>query len=311
MTAATRAATDGDGFAPVIDEYVDDHGRRHGHALVTHPEAEGLGIHFSAFFGAWGNARAYRDTFKGYFHRLKMLGTHPRRNWLFLCDAYGAFDNGTYYLGEAGDLHVERAMHRIIDGHLDRLHTDPSRVVTLGSSMGGTAALKFGLRYDVGGIVAIGPHIDLDTSAVRQDRMAEVAFALPDGDVTADHNRPLTRQIRRELAERSTPPPPLFLQSCADDDGVHHEQVLPLASAWEAGGGTVHLDVRPQGGHTSQYASRSLLLETTDRLLDGAPVDIDRLQTDPDFAGEPVKIPVSHRIRGTLKLRTRLQRFLG
>lgn len=307
MTTTTPDA----GFAPEMGEHVDEAGRRYGHALVTHPGAEGLAIHFSAFFGAWGNARAYRDTFKGYFHRLKMLGTHPRRNWLFLCDPYGAFDNGTYYLGEAGDLHVERAVHRIIDETLDRLDVAPDRVVTLGSSMGGTAALKFGLRHDVAGIVAIGPHIDLDTSAVRQDRMAEVAFALPDGDVTADHNHVLTRQVRRELAARTTPPPPLFLQSCADDDGVHTEQVLPLATEWEAQGGTVHLDVRPEGGHTSAHAPRALLLDVTDRFLDGEPIEVTRYRDDPVFAGEEVAVPLSHRIRGTLKLRTRLRRLLS
>ena len=54
-------------------------------------------MHFSAFFGKWGDAKPYRDRFRGYFHRLKMLGTDPAHDWLFLCDAYGAHDNGTYY----------------------------------------------------------------------------------------------------------------------------------------------------------------------------------------------------------------------
>lgn len=292
---------------PVMAEHVDDAGRRFGYATVDHPDAVGLGIHFSAFFGNWGNARAYRDDFKGYFHRLRMLGSHERRNWLFLCDPYGACDNGTYYLGADGDLFVERATHAIIEAQLERLGVDPSQVVTLGSSMGGTAALKFGLRHDVAGIVAIGPHIDLDTSAVHQDRMAEVAFALPDGDVTAEHNRVLTRQVTNELAARTTPPPRLFIQSCRDDVGVHGEQVLPLCDTWKAKGGTVHLDERPTGGHTSDHAPRSLLIHATDALFDGDPIEVTDLQTDPRYAGTVTATPFSHRIRRRLKLRTRLK----
>jgi pimeloyl-ACP methyl ester carboxylesterase len=291
---------------PVLTDHVDEAGRRFGYATVSHPGAVGLGIHFSAFFGNWGNARAYRDTFKGYFHRLRMLGTHERRNWLFLCDAYGPFDNGTYYLGERGDCFVERAMHEIIDRHLDELGIGPGEAVTIGSSMGGTAALKFGARYDMAGIVAIGPHIDLDTSAVHQNRVAEVAFALPDGDVTARHNRTLTRQVRNELLRRDRPPPPLFIQSCRDDDGVHDEQVRPLCAEWSGAGGTVYLDERPQGGHTSEHAPRPLLLDVVDRMLDHRPIDPDRYRTDPAFAGAPTPVPWSHRIRRRLRVRTRL-----
>jgi pimeloyl-ACP methyl ester carboxylesterase len=294
-------------FDPVMAEHVDEAGRRFGYATVTPPGAAGLGIHFSAFFGNWGNARAYRDTFKGYFHRLRMLGTHERRNWLFLCDPYGAFDNGTYYLGEGGDCFVERAMHEIIDRRLDDVGITPDRMVTIGSSMGGTAALKFGARYDAAGIVAIGPHIDLDTSAVHQNRMAEVAFALDGGDVTAVHNRVLTRQIRNELAARSRPPPPVFVQSCRDDLGVHEEQVLPLCSAWTEAAGMVHLDERPSGGHTSDHAPRALLIDVVDRLLDGAPIDVARYQHDGAFAGATTPVPWSHRIRSRLRLRSRLR----
>lgn len=307
----TTSSPPSTGSDPVLAEHVDESGRRFGFATVTHPDAVGLGIHFSAFFGQWGNARAYRETFKGYFHRLRMLGSHQRRNWLFLCDPYGAFDNGTYYLGGDGDRYVERAMHEIIDRRIEALGITPADAVTIGSSMGGTAALKFGNRLDVAGIVAIGPHIDLDTSAVHQDRLDEVAFTLPDGEVTAVHNRVLTRQVRNELAARDRPPPELFIQSCRDDLGVHTEQVLPLCAEWVTAGGAVHLDERPSGGHTSDHAPQALLIDVVDRMLDGRPVDVARYQDDPNFAGTTTPVPWSHRIRGRLRLRSRLRALLG
>lgn len=282
-----------------VVEHRDPSGRRFTFAPVDHPGADGMGIHFSAFFGAWGNARPYRADFQGYFHRRKMLGTDETHDWLFLCDPYGAKDNGCYYVGQAGDPFVERATRAIIEGELARRGHRPDRVVTLGSSMGATGALVQGLDLDVAGIVAIGPHIDLDTSARMQDRMAEVAWICPDGDPLAAHNAEWTRRIERRLDERPAdrPLPRLYLQSCADDHGVHEEQVLPLAARWRRLGGHVDLDVRPTGGHTSDYATRALLLEVTRAHLAGEAVDVDRLQHDPAFAGPGYRTPLQHRIR--------------
>ena len=282
-----------------VVEHIDEAGHRFGFSPVDHEGASTVGIHFSAFFGAWGDARAYRDTFGGYFHRRKMLGTDDRRDWLFLCDDHGVHGNGCYYLGEAGDLYVQRGTEAVIRSELARRGHAPDRTVTLGSSMGGTAALWFGLELGVAGIVAIGPHIDLDTSAVHGDRMAEVGWICPDGDVLAAHNRRYTRAINRRLDSwpRGAPLPRLFVQSCADDAGVHDEQVVPLVERWRSLGGHADLDVRPVGGHTSDWATRALLLDATDRLLGGEAIDVTRYQEDPAFAGTLTTPPLQHRLR--------------
>ena len=274
-----------EGFVgPPVQTYVDSDGRQFGYVHVRHAGASGLGIHFSAFFGTWGDYKQYRDTFAGYFHRLRMLGSDQRRNWLFLCDTFGAFGNGTYYTGEKGDFFVERAMLAIIDQIMIEDGVSSDRVVTVGSSMGGTAALKFGLLRGVKGIVAIGPHIDLDVCARLQNRAKEVAFICPDGDPAADHNHVYTRQIRSLLSE-GCPPPRLFMQVCADDRGLYEEQVLPLVIGWRAAGGSVDLDVRPIGGHTSDWATRPLLIDAVDRLAEGQAIDVAAYQSDEDYRG--------------------------
>lgn len=287
-----------------VGEHLDAAGHRFTYAPVHHDGADAIGIHFSAFFGAWGNAKVYRDAFQGYFHRRKMLGSDPSRDWLFLCDPYGVAHNGCYYLGEAGDLYVQRATTAMIDAELARRTHRPERVVTLGSSMGATGALAHGLDLGVAGIVAIGPHIDLDTSARMQGRMREVAWICPDGDPLAEHNHPLTRGINRRLDAwpEGRPLPRLFLQACADDVGVYEEQVVPLAARWRALGGVVDLDIRPTGGHTSEHATRAVLLDATRCLLSGEPIDVERYQTDPDFVGTPIREPLRHRARGRASL---------
>ena len=275
-----------DEFHPTVSSHTDPEGRRFDFVHVTHPGATDLVVHFSAFFGKWGDAKPYRDQFQGYFHRLKMLGSDPTHNWLFLCDPYGAFHNGTYYLGERGDLFVERATRTILDEVTDATGVAAHDTIMMGSSMGGTAALGFGLERRVRGIVAIGPHIDLDLCAALQNRHEEVAFTVPDGDPSAPANFPLTRRIRARLADYpdDEPLPRLFVQSCADDAGVHDEQVVPLVEAWRARGGAVDLDVRPHGGHTSDWATRALLLDVVDQIEADRPVPAGAL---PDRAAVP------------------------
>lgn len=294
-----------------LSTYIDDRGRPFDYVHLQHRRGEPLVVHFSAFFGKWGNAKPYRAQFQGYFHRLRMLGSDTDRNWLFLCDAYGAFDNGTYYTGERGDFFVERAMLRILEEVAMQGGYRPEDVVFAGSSMGGTAALKFGLITRARGIVAVGPHVDLDICAALQDRMAEVAFIIPDGDATGAHNGAYTRQITRLVEDwpEGVPLPRLFVQSCADDVGVHDEQVIPLVQRWRDHGGQVDLDVRPVGGHTSDFATRPLLLDAIAAIQEGRAIDVSEYQNDPQFAGSITVPPFSHRVRRALSLtRKRLLR---
>ncbi len=127
----------------------------------------------------------------------------------------------------------------------------------------------------------IGPHIDLDISAAMQDRAEEVAFITEDGDWKSPHNHAVTRQIGSLVADWpiSTRLPDLFMQTCADDVGVYAEQVLPLADQWRGAGGIATLDVRPNGGHTSDYATRALLLDAVDALLAGKIPDVAKYQS--------------------------------
>ena len=306
MTESSEPA----GSAPIVEVYIDPEGRRFEYVHIRHGRPD-LAVHFSAFFGKWGDAKPYRDRFQGYFHRLKMLGSSENHDWLFLCDPYGAFDNGTYYTGHKGDFFVERATSTIIERVATEGNYPSSQVATIGSSMGATAALKFGLLFDVRGIVAVGPHVDLDISALAQGREREVAWICPDGDFAAPHNFIYTRQIKNMLGAWAPgrPLPTLFLQSCADDVGVHDQQVVPLYEQWRAEGGSAYLDTRPKGGHTSDYATRPLMLDALQRLLAGEPVDVARYQRDPEFAGQLTAPPLSHRLRRRASLvRNRLLR---
>lgn len=269
-----------------IETYTDAMGRRFEYALRTYGGAEGLGVHFSAFFDRINIPGLQQREFAGYFHRLRMLGDHSAHNWLFLCDPYGSAKNGTFYTGEKGDFFVEDAVNNILRAVWEKLEMQPTDTVVGGSSAGGTAALKFGLMHGMRGIFAIGPHIDLDICAARSARYDNVAFACPDGDPLAEHNWTYTRQVRNliEAWDPSRPLPRLFVQSCLDDYGVYDEQIIPFIERWTAKGGIPALDIREEGGHTSEFATAPLLHDVVDRLFDGGKIDVVAYQGDPRYA---------------------------
>ena len=256
--------------------YVDPEGREFYYIHVDRGNSQ-LGVHYSAFFGDWGDAPKYRQTFGGYFHRLKILGSDASIDWLFLCDAYGADENGTYYIGTESDPFVENAILEIlrIIGYGTRYPA--KETVMIGSSMGATAALKFGLLLDAGGVIAISPHIDLDICARLQGRERHVAWVLNSGNTQGPEHYDVTRQIQNILTNKSKAAailPQLFVQSCRDDNGVHFEQVVPLVARWESCGGYVWFDDRRSGGHTSEFATRPLLLDAVHRILGKEPIPI-------------------------------------
>jgi pimeloyl-ACP methyl ester carboxylesterase len=297
--------------APEVRTHVDADGRQYRYVLINNPEAQTLAIHFSAFFGEWGNARPYRFAYQGYFHRLRLLEGATQHHWLFLCDEYGAESNGTYYTGERGDLFVERAMQALIPRTMAELRVGAHETITMGSSMGATAALKFGLLLRARGIIAISPHIDLDIAAMKCGRERHVAFICPDGRATSEHNHCYTRQIRSLIDGWDAvgqPPPRLFVQVCQDDRGVYQEQVVPLVAAWKRAGGEVDLDARATGGHTSDWATRELLLDAAARILSGEALEIAMYQTQEPYLGRLHRPPLSHRIRRSISA-TRKQIF--
>ncbi len=87
---------------PEISTYIDDAGRVFHYSLINN-KTDKLVIHFTAFFGDWGDRKEYKKYYKGYFHRYRMFIDEKRYNFLFLCDQFGVTENGTYYTGKAGD----------------------------------------------------------------------------------------------------------------------------------------------------------------------------------------------------------------
>lgn len=261
--------------------YIDRESRSFHYLLIKRSNTNKVVVHFTAFFGDWGDRKEYKENYQGYFHRLKMLGQEEDFSSIFICDQYGFTKNGTYYLGENGDLFVERAVTEILETEFQNNNFSYSNAIMIGSSMGATAALKFGLKFNAKAIVAICPHIDLDICAKMQGREPHVAFVCPDSDPYKIENYVYTRQIRSQIDkhDKSKFLPVLYIHSSKDDHGVHFEQVLPLAKSWQDKGGICYLDERSEGGHTSEYCHKKVILRVLSQLFAGLQIDIKELQS--------------------------------
>jgi hypothetical protein len=280
---------------PAVQTYTDESGRQFHYIHISRPHTRKLLIHFTAFFGDWGERKQYRYYYQGYFHRFRMFRNESDYGCLFLCDQFGADSNGTYYTGQKGDFFVERAMRYIIATVMAKDLVPASNVVTIGSSMGATGAMKFGLMLKTTkGIVSISPHIDLDTCAQFQNRMRHVSFIVPDGDPLSISNRVYTRQISNTVSawdQSQGPLPRLVIIGCVDDHGAYKEQIVPLAEMWRQKGGQLDLYIRPIGGHTSEYATEAVLHDIVSKLFEDAEIDPVRYVNERKFWPETEETP--------------------
>lgn len=240
--------------------FVDNSNRVFNYSTIDN-KSNKLIILFTAFFGDWGERAEYREHFQGYFHRYKMFNNVHDYNYLFLCDQYGHDNNGTYYTGYKGDFFVERAIDLIIDKVVHEFSISKENIITLGSSMGGYAALKFAIQKKMMGAIAIHPHIYLDISAKFQNREDHVKYTLPDGDTQSQYNYSYTRKISRLINnEYFHPLPRIFIHSCQDDYGVYNEQVIPFLNEFKALGGQFEFSSLQKGGHGDMSIGKDALL---------------------------------------------------
>ncbi len=72
-----------------VNSFRDEAGRIFRFVYISRPHTKRLVVHFTAFFGEWGERKEYRENYQGYFHRLRMLRDVDDFSALFVCDQDG------------------------------------------------------------------------------------------------------------------------------------------------------------------------------------------------------------------------------
>ena len=191
-----------------------------------------------------------------------MLGSSPTYNWIFFCDPFGVRENGTYYLGKSGDRFVEQLIDELWKAVMP--HVDGSLpIVTMGSSMGGHAAIYFGTKWKAKAAIAVSPHLDLRRAAEHGGRHAEVSWAVPTGKPEAPEAEIDTQRLFNDASEPRSDLA-VIIQFALDDPGCTQEDVARLQKVYHR---ELICDVRKSGGHTSDFAPRTWWLNVAGAIV--------------------------------------------
>lgn len=119
------------------------------------------------------------------YERVRMLW-EEEENWdyniLFLSDNNGPKKAGVYYLGETKELKIEKQVIEIINKVIEERNITYS--ISIGSSMGGYAALYFGIKLNFVGAIAVVPQINKETiDKYGIQRWKEVAGHVAEGNL--------------------------------------------------------------------------------------------------------------------------------
>ncbi|HFR3101131.1 TPA: accessory Sec system protein Asp2 [Enterococcus faecalis] len=80
---------------------------------------------------------------------------------LYILDNFGFDKRGAYYLGEDKNFYIESAVHRLIERKRKELDIEKDKVVLVGSSKGGFAAIYFQNKYSYGASISGAPQVYL------------------------------------------------------------------------------------------------------------------------------------------------------
>lgn len=169
-------------------------------------------------------------------------------NLLFIKDDFIHLrSGGSYYLGKNGDLHGIDAVCELI--HMIRKRSGSTRVVGIGSSKGGTAALLFGakLHFD---ILILGACQYFIGSYLQEHKPECLAILTGSPAPSAEEIVNLDNIVRHAVIEGTNGKKPLIHLHYSDQEHTYAEHIAPMLQDLDACGYTVVKDVGNYTRHT-------------------------------------------------------------
>lgn len=171
-----------------------------------------------------------------------------RVNRLLIKDDFGPGKLGVYYLGTQGSCAVERAVVELIDRYAAALGGQP-RLVFIGSSKGGYAALDFGLQYPGSVMIAAAPQYHL-AQYLDTPKFRATLEAILGGPATPQAKQMLDERLHgRILADRFAASQRVYLHY-SDCEHTYPEHVRNLLAHLSAAGIALQTDVQHYTVHS-------------------------------------------------------------
>ncbi|MGL5990393.1 MAG: hypothetical protein ACRCZT_01750 [Plesiomonas sp.] len=135
-----------------------------------------------------------------------------RSNILWIKDDFDG--KCTYYLCQAMDFSIEKAVITLIDRILNSLNLSRKQCTLLGGSKGGSAAIYYGVKYDFDKIIASCPQINIGTYTVNNWQSAALKMQQ---DITNEKKKYLDSLIPTLLSSDKNKNRNIYLISSPDD----------------------------------------------------------------------------------------------
>jgi pimeloyl-ACP methyl ester carboxylesterase len=214
------------------------------------------------------------------FSSAQALGAPPRYRWrkqlselpchrLFVLDDHGPrtpVPGPSWYLGAGRSFAVVDSVCDLIERTAEEQGVKPEHTVTIGSSMGGWAALYFGTRVGAGDVIAGEPQTLLGTYLCGP-AFHELAEHIVGGSSPED--RAILDGILFDALRASTSLPRVHL-FCGRESPHHERHVLPLLEVLEELGGVWELELAEGFDHDDVgHPFSAYLLAQLDEALSG------------------------------------------
>lgn len=191
-----------------------------------------------------------------YVRTLGGCGVHR----LLIKDDFGPRGLGNYYLGRDGDCQVERAVFQLIDRCIAQIR--PGKLLFIGSSKGGYAAMNFGLRYPGSAMVLASPQYYLGTyldCPKWRDTLEEILGS----PLRPQDKEALDRRLKERIASDPFASTQTVYLHYSRREHTYQEHIRDLLADLRRAGLTVCQDVRDYASHQElRYYFPNYLRET-------------------------------------------------
>ncbi len=157
---------------------------------------------------------------------------------LYIKDDFSENHLGDYYLGHKGTYSVEKAVYDLIDRTAIKLNAQ--RIIFIGSSKGGYAAMNFGVRYPNASFVIASPQYYLGRYLRLPKKYQPILRDILEGEITEEKIQGLDHRLTDKL--KSDPygaTQSLYIMYSVHED-VYEKHIRGLLEDAKAAGISVH-----------------------------------------------------------------------
>lgn len=172
--------------------------------------------------------------------RYNYVGTLADENAsrLFIKDKYGQY--GDFYLGYNGKFDQEAAVLSLIDKV--KRKTNAKKLIFIGSSKGGYAAINFGIRYPCSSMIVAAPQYYVADYMTELKKFNQALEDAAGGDLTEERYRQINTRLKKKILESSDIRTQTFYIHCSVNEIMYEKHVRDLISDLDSKGAVVVFD---------------------------------------------------------------------